>query len=133
MTTTIFEKICCERKEGDMMATDMFGRRFVEIPSVQFTFFCREDYIRHKSGTRAVLCRENDEKTTGMILQAPHKEKKTAVYFTAENGKTFLLPLKHLTIEKAADLLVIAIAESVMIENCTLYGLWETSYFCEAR
>jgi hypothetical protein len=114
---------------------DWFGRHFLEKPSVQFTLFCREDYPRHYSGVRAVVCRENGERTVGLIGTAPRQtaaEKRTLV-FTADAGNTFFLPKKHLSIARAADVLVIEIDETAMLERCELYGLWEASYFPEVR
>jgi hypothetical protein len=113
-----------------MMATDMFGRRFVEVPSVQFTLFCREDYTRRKSGMRAVLCRENGEKATGELDRTPVKR---TLFFRADNGMGFSLPLNRLAINVAGDIWVVAVDETAMIEHCELYGLWETSYFPEVR
>ena len=48
---------------------DLLGHRCPDRPTVQFTMFNREHYLRTRAGRflRAVLCRENDEKTTGEI------------------------------------------------------------------
>jgi hypothetical protein len=106
---------------------DLFGQKCPDRPTVQFTMFNRERYCRERSGryARAILCRENDEKTTGEIDRLPQNK---ALHFTADDGKRYVLPLKYLTIQGVGDLLVIAVAEKAMIEHCPLYGLWESSY-----
>jgi hypothetical protein len=114
---------------------DWFGRHFLEKPSVQFTLFRREHYPRHYSGTRAVLCRENGERTTGTVGTTPRNTaaERQTLAFTTDTGHTFLLPKKHLSITNAADILIIEIDETAMREHCTLHGLWESSHFPEIR
>jgi hypothetical protein len=94
--------------------------------------FNRELYLRERSGryARVILCRENGEKATGKIDRTPQNR---ALHFTADNGKHYVLPLKHLTIQGAGDLLVIAVDENAMTEHCPLYGLWESSYFANMQ
>ena len=107
---------------------NLLGQHYPDRPTIQFPLFNRELYLRDRSGqhTRAVLCRENDEKTTGEIDRRPQGK---ALHFTADNGKHYILPLKYLSINGAGDILIIAIEEQAMIDHCTLYGLWESSYF----
>ena len=111
---------------------DLLGQHCPDRPTVQFFLFNRERYLRERSGcyARVILCRENGEKATGEIDRTPQNK---ALHFTADNGKHYVLPLKYLTIHGAGDLLVIAIDEKAMSDHCTLYGLWESSYFANMQ
>jgi hypothetical protein len=106
---------------------DLLRRKYSEKPTIQFSLFNRELYLRERSGryARVVLCRENGEKTTGEINRLPQNK---ALRFTADDGKQYILPMQYLTIQGAGDLLVIAIDEKAMNKHCPLYGLWESSY-----
>jgi hypothetical protein len=86
--------------------------------------------IHNNYYTSVVLIRENDEKATGKISEKSCGKK---LYFISDTGKQFFLPMKDLSMRRAGDMLIIAIAESAMIENCTLYGLWKSSYFASMR
>jgi hypothetical protein len=117
---------------GGNTMIDLLGRKCPDRPTIQFAMFNRELYLRERNGryARAVLCRENDEKTTGEIDRLPQNK---ALHFRADNGKQYVLPLKYLTIQGAGDMLVIAVDEKAMLEHCPLYGLWESSYFANMQ
>ena len=112
---------------------DLIGEPYTGRPAYQPMLF-RQDDDDDKSRvgrfSRAILRRENGEDAFGQIERIPQGGH---VKFMSARGQTYCLPMKHLVIHGAGDLLVIAIKESAMSEQCELYGLWESSYFVSMR